>query len=107
MNYANSCNRPWKDRADEYYKNNLHLLPSAQQPGVAQANFTTNLVQVGPASPAKIMRLLATNPFHAAMITEVTDEDDLPGLDDSSEDLEDIGCMVEVLQARAKEIRDD
>ena len=40
-------------------------------------------------------------------ITEVTGENDLPGLDNSSEDLEDIGHMVEVLQARAKEIRDD
>ena len=74
---------------------------------MAQANFTANLVQVSPASPAKIMRLPATNPFRAATIAEVTNEDDLPGPDDSSKDLEDIGRMVEVLQVRAKEIRDD
>ena len=92
---------------DKYYKNNPHLLPFAQQPGTAQANFAANLVQVGPVSPAKVMRLLSTNPFCATTITEVANEDDLPGLDNSSEDLEDIECMVEVLQVRAKEIRDD
>ena len=100
-------NQPWKDRANKYYKNNPHLLPSAQQPSAAQANFAANLVQVGPASPAQIMRLPSMNPVHAATITEITDKDDLPGLDDSSENLEDIGHMVEVLQARAKEIKDD
>ena len=92
---------------DEYYKNNPHLLPSMQQPGMAQANFTTNLMQIGPTSPPKIIEPLSASSFHTMMITKVTDEDDLPSPDDSSEDLEDIGRMVEVLQARAKEIRDD
>ena len=78
-----------------------------QQPGPAQANFTANLVQVGPVSLEKVMKLPSTNPFCAMTITKVTGENDLPGLDDISEDLEDIGHMVEVLQARAKEIRDD
>ena len=53
------------------------------------------------------MSLPSTNPVHAATITEITDEDDLPGPEDNSEDLEDIGRMVEVLQVKAKEIRDD
>ena len=53
-----------------------------QQPGATQANFTTNLVQVGPVSPAKVMKLSSTNPFCATTITEVADEDDLPGPDD-------------------------
>ena len=88
-------------------RNNLHLLPSMQQPGAAQANFAANLLQIGPTSPPKIMEPPSVSSFHAMMITEVTNEDDLPGLDNTSKDLEHIGHMVGVLQARAKEIRDD
>ena len=74
---------------------------------MAQANFATNLVQISPTSLPKIMEPLSASSFRAMMITEATNEDNLPGLDNSSKDLEDIGHMVEVLQARAKEIRDD
>ena len=49
----------------------------------------------------------SANLLHLATITEVADEDDLPNPNDVSEDLEHdhIECLVEVLQARAKDMR--
>jgi len=75
-------------------------------PPHVQSNFTTNFVEVGHPRPAKQKTTASTNLL--VSITEVTDEDDFTGCEDPVEEFEPghIDRLVEVLQARAKDIRD-
>src|SRR6266481_8051982 len=106
---ANPLNRPWQVLVDEFYANNPHLLPASIQPipSHTQANFATNFVQINHSDPLRAEEVESASLLHLAMITEVTDEDKPSGYDSLSEDLEPshIDQLVEVLQARAKEIR--
>ena len=117
----NPHNCPWMVLADEYYARNPHLLPDPPQlgqhdpPPHAQANFATNLVQVGHPKVAREEIRLTRSSLYAATITEVTNEDDLVGLGNLTDDLELDGAdalepayidrLVGVLQTRAKDMR--
>ena len=114
-------NHPWMVLVDEYYTRNPHLLPGPLQPGQhdppphAQANFATNLVQVGHPKVTREENRLTKSSLYAVTITEVTDEDDLVGLRNLTDNLEPDGAdaleptyidwLVVVLQTRAKDMR--
>ena len=115
------CNHPWMVLADESYARNPHLLPGPPQlgqhgpPPYAQANFAANLVQVGHPKVAREENRPTRSSLYAVTITEVTDEDDLVGLGNLTDDLEPDGAdtlepayidwLVRVLQTRAKDMR--
>ena len=99
---------------DKFYAKNPHLLPAAlptghrDPPPHLPANFASNFVQVSHSDLKEDEDIESASLLHLATITEATDEDEPPGPTDLVEDLEPghINCLVEVLQARAKEIRD-
>ena len=105
----NPLNPPWEILVDEFYVNNPHLLPALIQPvpSHVQANFATNFVQINHSTPLRTEEVDSASLLHLAMITEVADEDNLANPNNGSKDLEPdhIKCLVEVLQARAKEMR--
>ena len=99
---------------DEFYANNSQLLPPPVQlghhdpPPHVQANFTANFVEVAQSKPVKQKELVSANSLHLATIMEVTNEDRLVAINDLDKEYEPghIDQLVEVLQARAKDIRD-
>ena len=102
-------NQPWQVLVDKFYTNNPHLLPVLIQLVLShvQANFSTKFVQINHSAPSRMEEVDSASLLHLAMITEVADKDDLANPNDISEDLkpDHIKCLVEVLQARAKEMR--
>ena len=99
---------------DEFYAKNPHLLPAGlptghrDPPPHLPTNFASNFVQVSHPDSKEDKDIESASLLHLATIMEVTDEDEPPGPTDPAEDLEPghINRLVEVLQARAKEIRD-
>ena len=110
----NPLNQPWQVRVDKFYAKNPHLLPAAlpvghhDPPPHLLTNFALNSIQVSHPDSKEDEDIESTSLLHFATITEVTDEDEPPSPTDLVEDLEPrhINCLVEVLQARVKEIRD-
>ena len=107
-------NRPWQVCVDEFYAKNPHLLPAGLPTGHCDppphllTNFASNFIQVSHPDLKEDEDIESASLLHLATITEVTDEDEPPGPTDPAEDLEPghIDRLVEVLQARVKEIRD-
>ena len=110
----NPLNQPWQVHVDKFYAKNPHLLPAAlpvghhDPPPHLLTNFALNSIHVSHPDSKEDEDIESTSLLHFATITEVTDEDEPPSPTDLVEDLEPrhINCLVEVLQARAKEIRD-
>ena len=111
-------NWAWKVQVDEFYANNPHLLPSPVQSGHRnppphiQNNFAANFMEVARSELVEHKEATLADSLHLATITEVTNEDelvpniDLDKLSDEEYEPDHIDRLVEVLQARAKDIRD-
>src|SRR5882724_8266855 len=106
-------NQAWRVWVDEFYANNPHLLPLVQPghcdpPPHVQANFAANFMEVAQSELVEHKEVMSENSLHLATITEVTDEDKLVPVVDLEEEYEPghIDQLVDVLQARAKGIRD-
>jgi len=65
-------------------------------------------VEVAQSEPVKHKEATSANSLHLATIMEVTDEDEMVGVNDLNEEYEPghINQLVEVLQVRAKDIRE-
>src|SRR5882724_11536583 len=87
-------NWAWRVQVDEFYANNPHLLPPLVQPGHCnppphfQANFAANFIEVSQSKLVKNKEVTSTNSLHLAKIMEVTDEDEMVGLNDLDEEYE-------------------